>query len=111
MEGFLSGHLGNGIDGQLTALCIALTVAVQHLEGNLFDLQRGQCAALSQAGIAGIRYSAPSVCDSMNRLRRNTNRLNGLSGPQFFTFPREYYRREIVSNSPAPNRYDIDIGQ
>jgi len=33
----------------------------------------------SHAGIAGIWYAAPSVCDNMNQFRRNTNRLNVIS--------------------------------
>src|SRR5262245_50058104 len=43
MECRLSWHLSNGINRNLSALRVSLTVAVEHFEWNLFDVQRLQC--------------------------------------------------------------------
>src|SRR5262249_13017511 len=43
-------HLCNGINGDLTALRVSLTVPVHHLEGDLFYVQRLQCTGSVPCG-------------------------------------------------------------
>src|SRR5262245_49870309 len=50
VERGLRGHLRHGIDGDLAALRVSLTIPVQHLERDLFNVQRAQgpCAIPSR---------------------------------------------------------------